>query len=124
MLDLMRKKAQSPVIQVTILIIALVFIFWGVGGYKGSKNYVAQVNDEVITYEQFQKAYERLANQYRDQFGGSIPKQLQDSLDLEGQTIEQLVQRALLRQGAREMGIKVSDIEVQQAVEKMEQRCF
>jgi len=120
MLDLLRKKAQSPVIQVTILIIALVFIFWGVGGYKGSKNYVAQVNDEVITYEQFQKAYERLANQYRDQFGGSIPKQLQDSLDLEGQTIEQLIQRALLRQGAREMGLKVSDVEVQQAVEKME----
>ncbi|MDH3867431.1 MAG: SurA N-terminal domain-containing protein, partial [Desulfobulbaceae bacterium] len=68
MLDLLRKKAQSPLIQGTILIIALVFIFWGVGGYRGSRNSVAQVNDEVIPYEEFQKAYERLANQYRDQF--------------------------------------------------------
>ena len=32
MLDLLRKKAQSPLIQGIILIIALVFIFWGVGG--------------------------------------------------------------------------------------------
>jgi len=120
MLDLLRKKAQSPLIQGTILIIALVFIFWGVGGYRGSSNSVAQVNDEVITYEEFQKAYERLANQYRDQFGGNIPKGLLESIDLEGQTLEQLIQRSLLRQGAGEMGILVSDFEVQQAVEKME----
>ena len=120
MLDLLRKKAQSPLIQGTILIIALVFIFWGVGGYRGSSNSVAQVNDEVITYEEFQKAYERLANQYRDQFGGNLPKGLLESLDLEGQALEQLIQRSLLRQGAGKMGIMVSDLEVQQAVEKME----
>jgi peptidyl-prolyl cis-trans isomerase D len=121
MLDLLRKKAQSPLIQGTILIIALVFIFWGVGGgYRGTRNSVAQVNDEVITYEEFQKAYERLANQYRDQLGGNLPKGLLESLDLEGQALEQLIQRSLLRQGAREMGIMVSDLEVQQAVEKME----
>jgi len=120
MLDLLRKKAQSPLIQGTILIIALVFIFWGVGGYRGTRNSVAQVNDEVIPYEAFQKAYEQLANQYRDQFGGNLPKGLLGSLDLEGQALEQLIQRSLLRQGAREMGILVSDLEVQQAVEKME----
>lgn len=120
MLDLLRKKAQSPLIQGTILIIALVFIFWGVGGYRGSRNSVAQVNDEVIPYEEFQKAYERLANQYRDQFGGTLPKGLLESIDLEGQALEQLIQRSLLRQGAREMGLMVSDLEVQQAVEKME----
>jgi len=121
MLDLLRKKAQSPLIQGVILIIALVFIFWGVGGgYRGTLNSVAQVNDEVIPYEEFQKAYEGLANQYRTQFGGNIPKGLLQSLDLEGQALEQLIQRILLRQGAREMGIIVSDLEVQQSVEKME----
>jgi peptidyl-prolyl cis-trans isomerase D len=121
MLDLLRKKAQSPLIQGTILIIALVFIFWGVGsGYRGSRNSVVQVNDESIPYETFQKTYEQLANQYRNQFGGNLPKGLLESLDLEGQALEQLIQRALLRQGAHEMGIMVSNFEVQQAVEKME----
>lgn len=120
MLALLRNKAQSPLIQGTILIIALVFIFWGVGGYNGSRNSMAQVNDEVIPYEEFQKTYERLANQYRDQFGGTLPKGLIESLDLEGQALEQLIQRSLLRQGARKMGIMVSDLEIQQGVEKME----
>jgi len=121
MLDLLRKKAQSPLIQGIILIIVLVFVFWGVGSsYRGSRNSVATVNDEAIPYEAFQKAYEQLANKYRDQFGGNIPKGLLESLDLEGQTIEQLIQRTLLRQGAGEMGIIVSNLEVQQALEKME----
>jgi peptidyl-prolyl cis-trans isomerase D len=121
MLDLLRKKAQSPLIQGIILIIVLVFVFWGVGSsYRGSINTVATVNDEAIPYEAFQKAYDQLATQYRNQFGGSLPKGLLESLDLEGQTIEQLIQRSLLRQGAREMGVMVSDLEVQQAVEKME----
>ena len=121
MLDLLRRKAQSPLIQGTILIIALVFIFWGGWrNYSGNRNVVAQVNDEAISYEQFQKVYERLADQYRDQFGGNMPKGLLESLDVQGQAIEQLIQRSLLRQGAREMGIVVSNLEVQQAIEKME----
>ena len=121
MLDLLRKKAQSPLIQGTILIIALVFIFWGAGStYRGNRNSAATVNDERISFEAFQKAYEQLTNQYRKQFGGSIPKGLLETLDLEGQTIEQLIQRTLLHQGAREMGIMVSDLEVQQAIENME----
>jgi len=120
MLGLMRKKAQSIFIQVTILIIALVFIFWGAGSrYGGNINSVATVNDERIPYEAYQKAYEQLSNQYRNQFGGSIPKQLLKTLDLEGQTVEQLIQRTLLRQGARKMGIMVSDPEVQQALQTM-----
>ena len=120
MLDLLRRKAQSPFIQGTIIIIALVFIFWGVGGYRGSQNVVAQVNDEIIPYEEFQKTYERLANQYSEQFGGTIPKGLLETIDLEGQVLEQLIQRSLLRQGAKEMGIMVSDVEVQQSLENME----
>ena len=112
MLELLRKKAQSPLIQATILIIALVFIFWGVGtGYRGSRNSVAQVNGESIPVEEYQKAYEQLANRYRDQFGGNLPKGLLDTLDVKGQALEQLIQRALLRQGARDMGIMVSNQE-------------
>ena len=121
MLDLLRRKAQSPLIQGTILIIALVFIFWGVGGgYQGRINAVATVNDEAIPYEAFQKAYEMLVTQFRNQFGSNLPKGLLESLDLEEQALEQLIIRTLLRQGAKDMGIMVSDLEVQQAVEKME----
>jgi peptidyl-prolyl cis-trans isomerase D len=121
MLDLLRKKAQSPFIQGTVLIIVLVFVFWGVGSsYRGTLNSVATVNKVPITYEEFQQTYERVINQYRDQFGGTLPKGLIESLGLENQVIDQLIQRELLRQGAAELGILVSDLEIRQAVEKME----
>jgi len=121
MLDLLRKKAQSPLIQGVILIIVLVFVFWGVGSsYRGTLNSVATVNKEPITYEEFQKTYERVVDQYRTQFGGSLPKGLIESLGLDKQVIDQLIQRELLRQGAQKMGILVSDLEVKQGVEKME----
>jgi peptidyl-prolyl cis-trans isomerase D len=121
MLDLLRSKAQSPFIQGTILIIVLVFVFWGVGSsYRGTLNSVATVNKEPITYEDFQKTYERVVEQYRTQFGGTLPKGLIESLGLDKQVLDQLIQRELLRQGAQKMGILVSDLEVRQAVEKME----
>ena len=45
MLDLMRRKAQSPTLQATVVIIILVFIFWGVGNQGGNgPNTVLTVN--------------------------------------------------------------------------------
>ena len=121
MLDLLRSKAQSPLIQGTILIIVLVFVFWGVGSsYRGTLNKVADVNKQPITYEEFKNAYDRIIEQYRTQFGGTLPKGLIESLGIEQQVIDQLIQRELLRQGAQKMGIMISDLEVKQAVEKME----
>ncbi len=121
MLDLLRRKTKSPFIQGTIMIIVLVFIFWGVGSsYRGTLNTVATVNKQPIDYEEFKKSYDLTVDQYRSQFGGTLPKGLIESLGLEQQVIDQLIQRELLRQGAQKMGILVSDLEVQQAVEKME----
>ena len=121
MLDLLRSKAQSPLIQGTILIIVLVFVFWGVGSsYRGTLNKVADVNKQPITYEEFKNTYDRIVEQYRTQFGGTLPKGLIESLGIEQQVIDQLIQRELLRQGAQKMGIMISDLEVKQAVEKME----
>jgi len=121
MLELLRNKTKSPFIQGTILIIVLVFVFWGVGSsYRGTLNTVAKVNKQPIDYEAFKNAYDRIVDQYRSQFGGTLPKGLIESLGLEQQVIDQLIQQELLRQGARKMGILVSDLEVKQSVEKME----
>ncbi len=121
MLEILRRKAQSPFIQGTVVIIALVFIFWGVGTNQNSGgNSVATVNDEAITVQNYQDAYERTINDFRTQFGGTIPDGLLDTIDIKTQVLNQLIQGALLRQGAREMGVVVSDIEVKQAIEKME----
>jgi peptidyl-prolyl cis-trans isomerase D len=121
MLEFLRQKAQSTVIQVIIVVIILVFVFWGVGGQQGSGvNAVATVNDEPITYTEYQRTYDERFGQLRDQLGGNIPDGLLQTLGLKDQILEGLIQRTLLRQAAQQMGLTVSDGEVRDEIREME----
>ena len=122
MLGMFRRKAQSPVIQVTILVVILVFIFWGASRNRGSKvqNAVATVNGESITFRDYQKEYDKTMSNLRDQLGGSIPSGLLDSLNIKQQVLDKLVNSALLRQGAAQIGLYVSDQELRNAIQDME----
>jgi len=122
MLQILRKKAQSPLIQAIVVIIALVFIFWGVGTNLGNKNQAAiVVNGEEISFQQFQQAYDRAYQQMAARFGGNVPKGLAETFGLKQQVINQVVQTALLRQGAAAMGIVVSGEEIREVIEAMPQ---
>lgn len=122
MLQILRNKAQSIVIQAIVVIIALVFIFWGVGpNLMNSRDSALVVNDTEVSFQQFQSAYDRAYNNMEQQFGGNIPQSLLENLGLKDQVVNQLIQEALLRQGAAEMGIHVSPEEVQDTIESMEQ---
>lgn len=71
MLDILRKNAQSVVIQVIVVVIAVVFVFWGVGtNLGGNPNALAVVNGKEISYREFQQSYERAVESYKQQFGG------------------------------------------------------
>ena len=122
MLGMFRRKAQSPVIQVTILVVILVFIFWGASRNRGNKvqNAVATVNGESITFRDYQKEYDKTMSNLRDQLGGSIPSGLLDSLNIKQQVLDKLVNSALLRQGAAQIGLYVSDQELRNAIQDME----
>ena len=122
MLQILRNKAQSIVIQAIVVIIALVFIFWGVGTNMMNKQEAAiVVNDEEISFQEFQQAYDQTYSRISQQFGGTIPKGLAESLNIRQQVITQLTQQALLRQGGRKMGLMVSGHEIQKEIETMVQ---
>lgn len=122
MLQLLRKKAQSTFIQIIVVIIALVFIFWGVGSnLSGDRQAALVINGEEISFQDFQKAYDRAYQRFSDQFGGNMSKDLAESLGIKQQVINQLIQTSLLRQGAAQMGIYVSAEEVRTAIEGMVQ---
>lgn len=122
MLQILRNKAQSIVIQAVVVIIALVFIFWGVGpNLMNSREAAIVVNDEEITFADFQTAYDRTYNNLREQFGGTLPQGLAESLGIRNQVVNQLIQDALLRQGAADMGIIISQEEIRDTIESMVQ---
>lgn len=121
MLEFLRRKAQSPYIQATIVIIIIVFIFWlpKMGG-RGPSDAVATVNGEAIGLHEFQRAYEQTVAQYRDQLGGAIPPGLLESLGLKRQVVRQLIEERLVLQGAAAAGIRAGKPEVQAAIQQME----
>ena len=122
MLQILRKKAQSPFIQAIVVIIALVFIFWGVGSNLGRTTQSAiVVNGEEISFQQYQQAYDRAYQQLSSQFGGNVPKGLAESFGLKQRVINQITQTALLRQGAVAMGIEVSGDEIRTLIQTMPQ---
>ncbi len=122
MLQVLRNKAQSTFIQIIVVIIALVFIFWGVGtNMMNTREVALTVNDDEISFQQFQEAYDQAISKISSQFGGTLPKGMEESLGIKQQVIEQLIQTSLLRQGAREMGIRVSAEEIRSKITAMPQ---
>jgi peptidyl-prolyl cis-trans isomerase D len=122
MLQILRKKAQSTFIQIIVVVIALVFIFWGVGtNMSGSRQAALKVNGEEISFQEFQNAYDTAYQQLSDQFGGNVPKGLAESFGIKQQVINQLIQTALLRQGAKAMGVHISGTEISQYITDMVQ---
>ncbi len=79
------------------------------------------VNDEDITFQEYQRAYDQLLSTYRKQFGESVPEKLLKTLGLSQQVKTQLIQQTLLRQGAQAMGLRVSGPEVQKNIQEMVQ---
>jgi len=120
MLNSIRKRAQSTVIQGLVLLIAVVFIFWGVGSnLNNNRNSIAQVNGVEIPLQDYQQAYDRAVEKYRKQFGGQVPSGFFDGINLKGQVVGQLIQEELLRQGAAAMGLTISKQATQRQIEKM-----
>jgi peptidyl-prolyl cis-trans isomerase D len=122
MLQILRNKAQSVFIQIIVVIIALVFVFWGVGAnLSGDRQAALVVNGEDISFQEFQQAYDTAYQRLSDQFGGNVPKGLAETFGIKQQVINQLIQTTLLRQGAAEMGIVVSKEEIQKTIADMAQ---
>ena len=122
MLQLLRDKSQSIFIQALVVIIALVFVFWGVGtNISNDRDTAITVNKEEISFQEFQQSYDQTVAGYRRQFGDSLSDDLLKGLGIKQQVVNQLIQATLLRQGIRAMGISVTPVEIQSTVQNMPQ---
>jgi peptidyl-prolyl cis-trans isomerase D len=121
MLDFLRKQAQSTLIQSVVLIIAVVFIFWGgSSSLSGHRTTLASVNGEEIPPQDYDRAYKQAVDGLQRQFGGTMPPGFAEQLGIKQQVLHRLIQAELLRQGGDEVGITVSDLPVQERVAQME----
>ncbi len=120
MLNILRKNAQSFVIQVLIVIIAIVFVFWGFGTKLGDNPHtMAEVNGREIAYGTFHKAYELTVANYKQQFGDQLPHTFFEGGELKKKVLNQLIESDLLLQAAMASGLQISDREVQDRIKAL-----
>ena len=120
MLSIMRKQAGSWIIKVLLFAIVVVFVFWGVGSIRSRQaTKVAEVNGKIISYAEYQQAYERLRNQYRRIYGDTLNEEMLKKLGLHEMALNQLVDRTMMLQEAKRLKIHIADRELDDFIFKV-----
>lgn len=120
MLSIMRKKAGSWMLKIILGIIAIVFVFWGVGTRNsGRTNVVASVNGEPITYEEYRMQYSDLVENFRRSLGENFDDELIKTLNLEGRALDSLIERKVMLLEAEKLNIRVTDEELAATIMSM-----
>jgi peptidyl-prolyl cis-trans isomerase D len=118
MLDVLRKRKRSWIITFLLGLIIVVFIAFYGGNQFGDPALqdVASVNGEIITQREFLLSYQRALEKYRELFKGSLTPELEKSLNLRASLLEELIQKRLVLQEARHLGLAVNDDDLMTAI--------
>ncbi|MDR1857656.1 MAG: SurA N-terminal domain-containing protein [Desulfovibrio sp.] len=121
MLDYIRSNTQSFGVKLAFGLIILVFVFWGVGSLtdKNVGNVVAMINTDPLLLKDFETAYRNAEESAIRQRPGITREQLKKE-GLGRRVLQDLVVQILLDQEARRNGIGVSDVELRQAVGRIQ----
>jgi peptidyl-prolyl cis-trans isomerase D len=115
MLKTMRKHAKF--FYFLFFIVILSFIFWGVGTLdKPTAVSVAEIGKEKITVEEYWRAYENVRQQLRDIYKEKFNEEMEKSLKLKETVLNSLIDERVLLISAAELGVKVTDKELQDAI--------
>ena len=118
----MRQHAQSWLIKsvlwlVVAAFVGTIFYSWGMGEYAERQGVVAEVFDEKISYEEYRETLDNLYNLYRNSTQGrnvDVPHS-----QLKRTAINSVIQKKLILNEARKMGIEVSDGEIIDRIRKI-----
>jgi peptidyl-prolyl cis-trans isomerase D len=96
------------------IMISVAFIFWGIGPADNpAVSYVALIEDERITLDQYWRAYDNEYKRLRNQ--DTSPEDI-EKLNLEDRVLATLVNRQVLLIAARKVGITTTKNDLQEAI--------
>ncbi|MCG7537725.1 SurA N-terminal domain-containing protein [Pseudoalteromonas sp. OOF1S-7] len=121
MLEKIREGSQGLAAKIILGVVILSFALAGIGGYLGqtTEQAVAEVNGVKITQMEFSRAYENERARLERQFGEYFTQISADPAymaQIRSGVIDRLVQQELQNQLAIELGLRVSDEQVKQAI--------
>ncbi len=120
MLDTLRRGATSKIAAVIIFVpLILAFALWGVGPElrRGGNTAVARVGSTDITPDEFQRAFQNRMRQMSQQFGGrNLTPQQAAMFGIDQQVLNELIGAAAIDQQVKDMGLRVSDKAIADAI--------
>ncbi|MBI4691791.1 MAG: SurA N-terminal domain-containing protein [Nitrospirae bacterium] len=115
MLQFMRKHAKFFYVFFFIIIISFIFFYVGPVD-KSSMVPVAEVGKEQITLEEYWRTYDRTRDFYRDIYKEKFDEDMEKKLRLKEKVLDSLIEEKVLLLTAVDIGIKVKDEEVEEAI--------
>ena len=124
MLKLMREHAQSWLIKsvlwlVVAAFVGTIFYSWGMGRVAEQQGMVAEVLNEKISYDEYREALDNLYNMYRNAVKGKNVEDVIPQSQLKKAALNAVIQRKLLLNEAKKMGMEVSNKEVIERIRSM-----
>jgi peptidyl-prolyl cis-trans isomerase D len=121
MLRIMREHAQSWMLKGILILVAVSFISWGGYSYFREKKvtYVAKVNSVTIEWREYNDALQNAIKQYRDALGPSFSEKMIEELHLQEKILDGLIDKILILQEAKRLGLSISDEELREAIESI-----
>ncbi|MFT5311662.1 MAG: peptidyl-prolyl cis-trans isomerase D [Paraglaciecola sp.] len=126
MLERIREGSQGGLAMGILGLVILSFVFAGVGSYINSPSDVAAatVNGDEVSKAALERAYENERNRMESQFGDAFATLASDAAYLQQfkqGILDRLIGEKLLDQTAQELGLRVSDEQIKQAIVDMQE---
>ncbi len=123
MLENIRESSQGLTAKIILGLIILTFAVAGIGSYTNSVDTsVATVNDEKISQQEFDKAYQTQRNRMAQQFGDMFDTLSNDSsymANFRQSVLDNLINEKLIDQSAQSLSIRVSDERIKETIREM-----
>ncbi len=122
MLRILREHASSWMLKAILIVVALSFVmfFGGYSYFKEKKEtYVAKVNSVTIEWREYNDAFQNTIKQYQQALGPAFSEKMIEELRLREKILDGLIEKILVLQEAKRLGLSTPDEELREAIESI-----
>jgi peptidyl-prolyl cis-trans isomerase D len=114
-------KSYAWVLWLVVAVFVVGFVFFDVGGFRqaqfGARGDVAAVvGEDEITYDQYRRQFQNLEATYRQALGEQFNRDLLEQFNLQRQALDQLIDKTILLEEARRIGLQATAKEVSKVI--------
>lgn len=122
MLKMMRdsfRHLKWILIMLVAIFMLFVFVDWGAGGAAGGeapRAYAARVNGQTVSYRDYDRALYYAEQNYKRMYGGQFTPEMAQSMGLNRQVLDSLIDQRLLLQEADRVNLRATPEEIRQRI--------